>query len=237
MPRQCDFWSPLIWARAWLGWPDDDGNVPDAAGRCGRSRRQSTRPPIDDAADAERRAEIARRFWHDSEPVRGTVGERYLIEVRKIPVPSHGWPGQVRFHRDTRSLILAATTADGTVRAVQMVRLTPSARVVQREDGGKLKIYARCARRRRRASARSRRRTAVVGRGAGDRPVSLACHRARNLDRSRQHVAPVDPPLTAQVIVCADDDLLNHPDPRKTAAARALAKAVQAWRAAVSVLP
>jgi len=32
------------------------------------------------------------------------------------------------------------------------------------------------------------------------------------------------------VIVCADDDLLHHPDPRKAAATRALAKAVRGWR-------
>jgi hypothetical protein len=38
------------------------------------------------------------------------------------------------------------------------------------------------------------------------------------------------PPLRRIVVVCAGDDLQNHPDPRKVAAARALAKAVREWR-------
>src|SRR5262249_12641184 len=37
-------------------------------------------------------------------------------------------------------------------------------------------------------------------------------------------------PLRRIVIICADDDPLHHADPRKSAAARALAKAVRYWR-------
>ena len=232
--QRCDFWSAVIWARAWLGWPDDDGNVPDAPA-VRPKLPPASEAPVDDAADADRRAEIARHFWHDSEPVRGTVGERYLIDVRKIPAPSQGWPGHVRFHRNTRSLILAATTADDTVRAVQMVRLTPSARVVQREDGGKLKIT----------------RGALAGVAVrlpsrGDGPLQLAEGPETGLSvwRATGHetwialgsMSRIEPPADRAVIVCADDDLLSHPDPRKLAAARALAKAVRAWRAAGVIL-
>ncbi|MEJ0020707.1 MAG: toprim domain-containing protein [Acetobacteraceae bacterium] len=230
----CEFWPAVTWARAWLGWPDDDGNVPDAP-----APRPEPPPadeaPVDDAADAERRAEIARRFWHDSGPVRGTVGERYLIDVRKIPAPSRGWPEAVRFHRNTRSLILAATTADDTVRAVQMVRLTPSARVVQREDGGKLKItrgsFAGVA-----VRLPSHQAAGALLLAEGPE-TGLSVWRATGCETwvlcgSMSRIDAGMLPRGRMVIVCADDDLLNHPDPRKLAAARALAKAVQAWRAA-----
>ena len=226
--KQCDFATAQTWARAWLGWPDEDGNVlATAATRL--EPPPASEAPIDDTADAERRAEIARRFWHDSEPVRGTVGERYMVEARKIPAPSQGWPEQVRFHRNTRSLILAATTADDTVRAVQMVRLTPSARVVQRDGGGKLKIT----------------RGALAGvavrlPGPADGPLQLAEGPETGLSvwRATGHetwialgsMSRLSLSLARQVIVCTDDDLQNHPDPRKTTAARALAKAVQQWR-------
>jgi hypothetical protein len=71
--RQCDFLAARAWARSWLGWPDDAEPTPQSV-----TRREP--PPIhdtgvDDAADGERRSEIARRFWHDSETLAGTVGE------------------------------------------------------------------------------------------------------------------------------------------------------------------
>ncbi len=221
--RQCDFPAALAWARAWLGWPDDDGQpapVPIQA--------LPIHERADDAAEAERRADIARRFWQASEPLAGTLAERYLVEVRTIP-PANPWPAPVHFHRGTRSLILAATTEDGTIRAVQMVRLTTSARVVLREDGGKLKI-----------SRGALAGVAVRLPGRRDSPLLLAEGPETGLSVWRAtgwetwitlgSMARVVLPPDRPVIVCADDDLLRHPDPRKVAAARALAKAVQQWR-------
>ena len=231
--RQCSFPEAKAWARAWLGWPDE------AEGGAVRQLPSEPPPaneaPTDDAADAERRAEIARRFWHDSEPVRGTVGERYLVEQRKIPAPLRGWPEAVRFHRSSRSLILAATTAEGMVRAVQMVRLTSSARVVLRDDGGKLKItrgaFAGVA-----VRLPSHQAAGALLLAEGPE-TGLSVWRATGCETwvfcGSMSRADVDMlPRERMVIVCADDDLQNHPDPRKVAAARALAKAVREWRAA-----
>jgi phage/plasmid primase-like uncharacterized protein len=150
-------------------------------------------------------------------------------------VPLLGWPEPVRFHRVTRSLILAATATDGTVRAVQMVRLTPSGNAVQREGGGKLKI-----------SRGALADTAVRLPGYKDGPLVLAEGPETGLSVWRAthyetwialgSMSRLSLPLGRQVIVCADDDLQNHPDPRKTAAARALAKSVQQWRGSGHVL-
>lgn len=224
--RQCSFSEAKAWTRAWLGWPEE---AESAVRQLPPEPPLANEAPIDDAADAERRAEIARRFWHDSEPVRGSVGECYLVEQRKIPAPLRGWPEAVRFHRGTRSLILAATTAEGTVRAVQMVRLTPSARVVLRPDGSKVKI-----------SRGALANVAVRLPGPADRPLLLAegpetglsvwCATGNETWIALGSMARIVVPLHRMVVVCADDDLLSHPDPRKVAAARALAKAVRGWR-------
>ena len=46
----------------------------------------------------------------------------------------------MRYHRESRSLILAATLADGTVQAVHVIRLTPDAQNAKRRDGSKIKL-------------------------------------------------------------------------------------------------
>jgi putative DNA primase/helicase len=230
--RQCDVRAAEAWARAWLGWPAATGDDRRAAA-VATSRPEP--PPVvdagaDDAAEADRRAEIAQRFWHDSGPLAGTVGESYLVDQRGIPVPLRGWPARARFHRGTRSLILAATDAAGTVRAVQMVRLTPSARAAKRSDGSKIKL-----------SRGALAGVAVRLPGPADGPLLLAEGPETGLSvwRATWHetwialgsMTRIVPPASRVVVVCADDDLLNHPDPRKVAAARALAKAVRGWQA------
>ena len=224
--RRCDFLSALAWARTWLGWPHDSSNT--------LATRQPPPPdptPIDNFADAERRAEIARRLWHEAEPIGGSVAERYLVEVRKIPAGTP-WPRAVRYHRGTRSLILAATNDAGIVRAVQMVRLTASARAVQREDGSKLKISRGCL-------------AGVAVRLPGSRnggllllaegpETGLSVWRASGWDTwiALGSMSRFAPPADRPVIVCADDDVLKHQDRRKLAAARALLAAAERWRGA-----
>lgn len=221
--RNCDFNAAVAWARGWLGGASNG----EAAGHS-PPPPPAVHTPTDDAADVERRAHMAHRFWQASVLVGSTVAERYLVEARKIPMPLV-WPDQVRFHPGTRSLILPATTTDGVVHAVQMVRLTSSARVALREDGSKIKLT----------------RGALAGvavrlPGPAEGPLLLAEGPETGLSvwRATGHetwialgsISRVAPPLRRVVIVCADDDPLYHPDPRKAAAARALVKAVRGWR-------
>lgn len=221
--RSCDFNAAVAWARAWLGGASNG----EAAGHS-PPPPPAVHTPTDDAAEAERRAHMARRFWQESDPLGGTVAERYLVVVRKIPMPL-AWPDKVRFHAGTRSMILAATTTDGVVRAVQMVRLTSSARVALREDGSKIKLTR---------GALSG--VAVRLPGPTDGPLLLAEGPETGLSvwRATGHetwialgsMSRIVLPSRRIVIVCADDDPLHHPDLRKVAAARALAKAVHGWR-------
>ncbi len=73
-------------------------------------------------------------------PIAGTLGERYLIEIRGIPAPAEGWPGCIRWHAGKRAVIFIATNAEGEVERVQEVHLRPDGQNKRRSDGKKLKL-------------------------------------------------------------------------------------------------
>jgi len=129
--RGCDFADAVGWARKWTG-----------LGRQGRAQRPAPQPApiITETEDAERAKgiEAARELHKQSQPAAGTLAERYLVEVRGIPAPPGGWPTAVRYHPGTRSLLVVATTADGTVQAVQRVvldRPIPNSPAISRHFG------------------------------------------------------------------------------------------------------
>src|SRR5271168_4770835 len=115
--RACSYHDAKEWAREWLSLSREKrgaytGVHPAAALLAGLA--DATGPDADDA----KRIATAQRLWKASAPVAGTLGEHYLTAHRGIPCPSHGWPEAVRFHPDSRALIVAATLPDGTVQAV-----------------------------------------------------------------------------------------------------------------------
>lgn len=116
------------------------------SGQGGRLSEQETVPRpqpranLHEVRSEAQRIERARRLWAEAEPVQATLGERYLIETRGISRPDGGWPDAVRYHRAQRSVILAATLADGTLQAVHVVRLAPDAQNARRHDGSKIKL-------------------------------------------------------------------------------------------------
>jgi len=127
--RRCNFRDAVTFARNWLGWAD--GQVPAgySVPLAERDRQKAEREAAE-AADREARIGKAQRLWSAAVPASGTVAERYLVQTRRIPTPSAGWPGSVRFHAGERALIVAMTTADGAVQAVQLVRLTRDAKKI-----------------------------------------------------------------------------------------------------------
>jgi putative DNA primase/helicase len=135
--RFCSYHDAEEWAREWLSLPREKrgaytGIHPAAALLAGLA--DATGPDADDA----KRIATAQRLWKASAPVAGTLGDHYLTAHRGIPCPSHGWPEAVRFHPDSRALIVAATLPDGTVQAVQRVRLTAGGAKISCEDAEKL---------------------------------------------------------------------------------------------------
>jgi putative DNA primase/helicase len=133
------FADAVAWARAWLGWPERNGHADgrrfETQQREQERARKHAEAEAEQAADEAKRIASARRLWAASTPLDGTVAERYLTTTRGIPTPAEGWPDNTRFHADTRALIVAATTADGSVQAVQRVHLTGDARKAEATEG------------------------------------------------------------------------------------------------------
>jgi hypothetical protein len=74
-----------------------------AGGKCPSPVPQHTamaRPVLDCAADEERKRQRALQWWEDASPIGGTPAERYLVEIRKLVLPSDLSPRVLRFHPD-----------------------------------------------------------------------------------------------------------------------------------------
>ncbi len=206
----------------------------------GRQGRKDHRPPpkrpepkADEQEDAERLASIAaaRHLYSRSEPVAGTLAERYLIAVRGIPAPATGWPDAVRYHPGTRSLLVAATLPDGTVQAVQRVALDATGQNARDKNGRKLKLS-----RGPQAGALVR-FAAMPGQDSG--PLLLAEGPETGLSawRATGHetwvtlgsMAKAELPIGRKIVVCADDDPPAH-DFKQGGAVRRLKQALRDWR-------
>lgn len=135
--RGGSFPDALAYARKFTGLAndaDDDEDQDDRreqreADRQARRAEREAAEAEELAAEQGRRVETAQQIAAGTVPLAGTLGEYYLKQVRGIPASADGWPASIRFHPRNRSLVAIATTADGTVQAVQQVYLT--------EDGTK----------------------------------------------------------------------------------------------------
>ncbi len=216
--RRCSFGEAIRWARDWTGearhTPERTPPVPIAR-------------PLEagEAAEEAKRIGAARRLWDASGPLDGTPADVYLTATRAIPRAPAGWPDAVLFHAPSRSLILAATTADGAVQAVQRVRLTPDGRKAEgtaqqptKQTNGVL------------ADA------AVRLPGHADRQLLLAEGPETGLSvwAATGHetwialgsVSKIVPPSGRAVVLCRDDDKTWSPADRK------LRKTLAKWRGA-----
>jgi putative DNA primase/helicase len=134
--RQCGYDDAEAWARDWINLPVAQRAQPGTSPVTGLLAR--LRGDAKDKADTRERIDAARRLWAASVPLSGTLGENYLMAHRGIPAPALGWPEAVRFHSASRALIVAATTDDGTVQAVQRVLLTEDGRKIGRDAAQRL---------------------------------------------------------------------------------------------------
>lgn len=216
----CSHEAAVAWARNWIGQPEE-------------APRPRPRAAADDAgADSERQAKIegARRLWTEAGPIAGTLGERYLVDTRRIPAPPSGWPGMaVRYHAGVQAIVLAATRDDGVVQAVQLVRLGDDAR--KADDGRPSKL------------SRGPQDGALVrlpGDPAGPLLVAegpetgLSVWRATGAETwvSLGTMAKAELPLGRRVVVAADDDPRRPIDGKPANAAKQLRQAVARWRKA-----
>ena len=247
--RQCSFPDAVAWAQSWTGIApgtaanDDEQDAQRRAQQdADRQARQAERD-AETAQDEAGRVAYACSLWAASVPIEGTVAERYLVEMRRIPAPkttlddiqgcSGGWPAAVRFHSPSRSLILAATLATGDIVAVQRVRLTPEGtkaegtpeRPTKQTNGVLAGAAVRLPAVNKSASCADVLAPLLLGEGP-ETGLSLWAATGRETWIALGSVAGVPLPPDRRVVACRDDDPKHSPADRK------MAKAIGGWRSA-----
>lgn len=239
----CNFPDAIAWGQQRTGIAprdvdEDDRAAQREADRQTRHADQAARDAAAEADDVARRVEIARRLWAESAPIGGTVAETYLFRTRGIPA-SDAWPDTVRFHASSRSLIVAATTDDGAVQAVQRVRLTADATKAEGTPGKPVKVtngalggavvrlpaVAASAQ-----SAPVRPSPLLIAEGP-ETALSVWAATGAEVWCALGSVANVDAlPAGRPVVIAADDDASDtDSEPRRQGAAKALASALARW--------
>ena len=114
----------IRWARDFLGFaPGASPPKPSAAKLAEREARSAEQAENAAQADTAKIA-FAGDLARAASTINGTIAETYLVQTRHTPRPACGWPDAVRFHAASRSLLVVSTLDDGTVVAVQSIRLT-----------------------------------------------------------------------------------------------------------------
>jgi putative DNA primase/helicase len=251
--RVCSFLEALEWASARTGVPinrrvrTEPQGVSAVQKQALERERRRARQEAEEAADQASRIAKAREFWSNRlpDPI-GSIGEKYLVNVRGIPIRPSQWPscvgvlppGTVGWYEDgpdaepiwhsvsyAGAVIVAATAPNGEVTAVQRIFLAPDAHNLRYVHGKKAKVKL--------TKGVSADIGAVVRLpGAANGPLLLCEGPETGLSvwAATQHetwialgsISNHRPPLDRQVVVCRDDD--------PSSANRALASTISQWR-------
>jgi putative DNA primase/helicase len=239
----CGFADAVAWARGQTGLPAE---LPDnEADRARRAQQDADRRARQAEADARGRAEAederqssiawVQRIARDAVPADGTPADWYLRQARGIPRPAGGWSDAVRWHSGYRALVLLATRADGTLQRIQRVHLGMSGEKATVEEIEQRGLPA--------AKVTNGPTPGAVVRLPGNStgPLLLAEGPETGLAAwsSTEHetwialgsIGGVELPQGRRVVAISDDNPLAR-DAKQGAAARALNKAIAAWRQA-----
>ncbi len=232
--RSCSMAEAIAYARDWTGGTPDAGHDYKAehAARQAERDRKAGEHAAEDAQDEARRVGVARKLWAESAPIGGTVAEGYLVEVRRIPSPA-AWPDCTRFHAPTRSLIVGATLADGSLQAVQRIRLAADATKVAPAPDSPVKVTNGVLRD---AAVRLPAWETLSMLNVASAPLLLAEGPETGLSvwAATGHetwialggMAGIALPAGRRIVVCRDDDPKHSPADRK------MVRAVETWRSA-----
>ena len=216
-----------VWAREWLALPSSKAPAVHPAARL---LARHAMPDADETA----RIRLARGVWDNAGPVAvGTPADRYLTVARGIPRPPLGWPESIRFHPGLCSLVVVATTEDGTLTGIQQVFLT--------RDGEKISD----AEAERRQGSPVKKKSGGIIKGAAVRlpgdvagplliaegpetgfSVWAATGKETWIALGLSSMGNIQLPAGRRIVVCRDDDARNSP------ADRTITKIVGTWRKA-----
>ena len=239
--RRCNFADAVAWARNQTGLPEaQPDNEADRQRRAQQDADRRARQAEADArgraeAEAERLSKIgwAQRIAGECVAADGTPAAWYLMQVRGIPRPAAGWPDAIGWHSGYRALVAVATRADGSIQCIQRVHLGADGGKVSAEEMAQRKLVA--------VKQTHGPMDGAVVRLPGDpsKPLlvaegpetSLAAWSSTGFETwcALGGVGGVELPLGRRIVVVADDNPKSF-DPKKGAAARALNKALAAWR-------
>jgi Ti-type conjugative transfer relaxase TraA len=117
--------------------------LPDLAAKRQAEKARSAKKEISQTKDAERikqRIAAARYYWGSAKPIAGTLGEKYLREIRKIP----GDLSSFRFHPRIKDpstkqyypgIVVAAASQHRELKASQTILLGPDGNKAPKENG------------------------------------------------------------------------------------------------------
>ncbi len=241
--RRCSFADAVAWARDMTGLPEKQpASEADRQRRAQQDADRRTRQAEAEArskaeAEAERAGSIAwvQKIARECVSANGTTGDLYLAKVRRIPHPVGGWPDCVRWHHRYHALVMVATRADGVVQRIQRIHLDAAGGKISADEMERRKLPA--------VKVTNGPADGAVVRLPGDPSgplmiaegpeTGLACWSATRHECwiALGSVGAVELPPCRQIVVIADDNPSAY-DERHGAAARALSKAVAAWRQA-----
>ncbi|WP_159993652.1 toprim domain-containing protein [Roseomonas sp. 18066] len=225
-----DFSRALAWAKSWLGI-GNTGARPPSIDPAVLQERQRKRQADEAHTVASERHRIGRAqsTWRYSDPIDGTIAELYLTQTRGVLRPRGGWPREaVRFHRGSCALVVAMTSEDGEVRAVQRIYLTSAGTKISAEEAKQRGLPG--AKQTTGVMAGAMVRLPATKSGplliAEGPETALSVWSATGYETwaALGAVAKIAPPIGRSLIICADDD-----NPSSSAAGR-LREALEGWK-------
>ena len=154
-------------------------------------------------------------------PIRGTVAEKYLTEIRGIPAST--WPACITYYPPENALAAEIAREDGEILGVHLIRLTRDGKKIAK--GGKKHV---------KQSYGNLRGAPVQLPGPADAPLlltegpetGLSVWAATGFETwiALGGMSKLRPPTGRRIIVCADDD------PRDAGMVKSLRKAVSIWK-------
>ncbi|OYV49235.1 MAG: hypothetical protein B7Z77_08495 [Acidocella sp. 20-58-15] len=176
-----------------------------------------------DPSEAWRAAKVA-QLWRGAVPLAGTLGERYLTDTRRIPKPATGWPQAVKYHPSMNAVIVSATTSDGAVQAVQVIRLDregrkaaatpdkPSKQTFGHLEGAAVRLPGKSG--------------PILFAEGPETGLSVWAATGYETRIALGSIAKLTAPADRKLVICRDDDKPHSP------ADKALHRAAKTWRQA-----
>ena len=116
----------------WLSSPDNRLSRPSRVSR--REAKPASSQGLDVDHDREARVDGAKRWWRETDPLRGSLGEHYFVEHRKLDIGAVPQLPHLRWHPRARAVVALMTDAvSGEPVGVHRTFLDPNGAKIKRK--------------------------------------------------------------------------------------------------------